>query len=421
MHRASSQLRSLQNNDCVAIVGGGPAGSFFAIHLLREARRLNRRIDVVIVEKRGPIELGPDGCQSRGCSFCAGGISPRLNEILKEHDLVVPDEIIQGRFDYVWIQGQWKNFRLRVPKDMQMYSVFRGSLPSRRSGRPGGFDGFLLGEAVKEGARILYGEVDAIAYTATGMPSLTVRTQSGERVSLDASFVSIATGINAHCGSDYRDDTLIASVRRLNPAFVPGKSRKAFIFELDVGEDYLERNLHRELYFIEYGSKHLALEHTALIPKGRFLTIAMIGKCVDEAVLPRDSQKILHDFLTLPQIDRILPGIEAAPLACACAPRMTVTPARSPFGDRFAIIGDAVGSRLNKDGMFSAHVTASRLAQAVLHDGIDKQALAREYGKAIKWLAADNRFGRMVFGASRVAFTRPVVSRIMYQAFATEC
>ena len=421
MHRAFSQLGTLQNNDCVAIVGGGPAGSFFAIHLLREARRLNRRIDVVIVEKRDPIESDPDGYQSRGCSFCAGGISPRLNELLKEHDLVVPDDIIQGRFDYVWIQGQWKNFRLRVPKDMQMYSVFRGSLPSRRSGRPGGFDGFLLGEAVKEGARILYGEVYAIAYTATGMPSLTVRTQSGERVSLDASFVSIATGINAHCGSDYRDDTLIASVRRLNPAFVPGKSRKAFIFELDVGEDYLERNLRREVYFIEYGSKHLALEHTALVPKGRFLTIAMIGKCVDEAVLPQDSRKIIHDFLTLPQINHILPGIEAAPLACACAPRMTVTTARSPFGDRFAIIGDAVGARLNKDGLFSAHVTANRLAQTVLQDGIDQQALAKGYGKAIQWLAVDNRFGRMVFGLSRVAFTRPVIGRITYQAYATEC
>jgi hypothetical protein len=100
---------------------------------------------------------------------------------------------------------------------------------------------------------------------------------------------------------------------------------------------------------------------------------------------------------------------------------MAVTPARPPFGDRFAIIGDAVGARLNKDGLFSAHVTASRLAQTVLHDGIDRQALAKGYGKAIKWLAADNRFGRMVFGLSRVAFTKPVVSRITYQAYATEC
>src|ERR1019366_8804043 len=86
----------------------------------------------------------------------------------------------------------------------------------------------------------------------------------------------------------------------------------------------------------------------------------------------------------------------------------------------FAIIGDAVGSRLYKDGLYSAHTTASRLAETLLHEGVDKQALARGYGKAIKWLVADNRFGQLVFAASRVAFTAPVVSRIVYQAFATE-
>ena len=48
---------------------------------------------------------------------------------------------------------------------------------------------------------------------------------------------------------------------------------------------------------------------------------------------------------------------------------MTVTTARSPFGYRFAIVGDAVGSRLNKDGLFSAHVTASHLADDNLGRG----------------------------------------------------
>ena len=416
----SSQSKGLQNSDRVAVVGGGPAGSFFAIHLLREARRLNRHLDLIIIEKRGPTNQCCDDFQCKGCNFCAGLLSPRLNEILDAQGLVVPDEIIQGRVDYVWIQGQWKNFGLRVPKDARMYSVFRGSLPGRRTGRPAGLDGFLLGKAVKEGARIQYGEVQAIAYDATGMPTLTVQAPSGEKTTLDANFVTIATGINARYGFENSADGLIASLKRMNPAFAPGKTRRALIFELDVGEEFLQRNMNREIYFIEYGSKHLDLEHTALIPKGRFLTVTLIGKCIDRAVLPRDSRQIVHDFLTLPQIDRILPGIAAAPLACACAPRMTVTPAASPFGDRFAIVGDAVGSRLNKDGLYSAHLTASRLAETLLHEGIDKQALSRGYGKTVKWLAADNRFGRIVFAVSRVAFTMPMLSRITYQASATE-
>ena len=151
------------------------------------------------------------------------------------------------------------------------------------------------------------------------------------------------------------------------------------------------------------------------------MTVALIGKCVDEADLPREGRQIARDFLTLPQIDRIFPGIAEAPITCACVPRMTVTTAGSPFADRCAFIGDAVGSRLNKDGLYSAYTTATQLAETVLVNGIDKQALVRGYGKTIKWLAADNRFGRMVFGLSRVAFTRPLVSRIVYQAFATEC
>ena len=417
----SSPPGSLQNDDRVAVVGGGPAGSFFAIHLLRAARRLGRNIEVVIIEKRGPTDPCSEDFQCRGCNFCAGLISPRLNKILDDHGLVVPEVIIQGRIDYVWIQGQWKNLRLRVPNDMRMYSVFRGSLPGRRSGRPAGFDGFLLGAASKDGARILYGEVHAVSYNPSGMPCLTVRPQSGADVSLDASFVTFATGINAHCGHDYRDDPLIASLHRLNPSFVPARTRKTFIFELDVGEDYLQRHLNREIYFVEYGSRHLSLEHAALIPKGRFLTVALIGKCVDEADLPREGRRIARGFLTLPQIDRIFPGIAEAPVTCACVPRMTVTTARSPFADRYAFIGDAVGSRLNKDGLYSAYTTATQLAETVLVNGVDRQALVRGYGKTVNWLAADNRSGRMVFGLSRVAFTRPLVSRIVYQAFATEC
>lgn len=417
MKRALPQ--GLADGDTVVVVGGGPAGALFAHHLLREGRRLGRHVDVVVVEKRGPTNSGSGDHGVRGCNHCAGGISPRLNEVLAEHGLTLPERIIQERIECVWLHGQWKNFRLPVPAQSLMCSVFRGSQPARRGAGAAGLDEFLLGEAAREGARILHGDARSISYNASGRPCLTVSTPAGE-VCLEAGFVTLASGINAGCGFEDRDDALSASVQRLLPAFVPGKSRRALIFELDVGEEYLKRNMHREVHFIEYGSRQFALEHAALMPKGRFLTAVMIGRHVDEADLPRDSQRVMREFLALPQIAQILPGLKAAPVACICCPRLTVTTARAPFGDRFAIIGDAVGSRLYKDGLFSAHVTASALAQTILHAGVDKRALARRYGKAVKWLAADNRYGRVVLRASQAAFARPAISRILYQSFATE-
>ncbi len=419
MRTPPSSLRLL-TGDRIAVVGGGPAGSFFAIHLLREARQVDLDLEVVIIEKRGPTDLNFDGYQCRGCNFCAGVISPRLNQVLETSGLSVPEEVIQGRIDHVWIHGRWKNFRLRVPENQRMYSVYRGSLPGKGRDSPAGFDGYLLAEAVKEGARVLHGEVETVAYSRSGKPVLTVKPGLGERFSFEASFVSFATGINAHYGVEGRSDALIASIKRLNPSFVPGRARKTLIFELDVGEGYLQHNLNREMYFIEFGSGQLAIEHTALIPKGRFLTVAMIGRCVDGAILPRDSRRLVKDFLFLPQVERILPGISAAPLGCVCAPKMAVTAASSPCGDRFALIGDAVGSRLNKDGLYSAFRTAIKLAQVVLHEGIDRQTLDRGYSKTIQWLEDDNRAGRIVYAVSRTAFAMPFLSRIVYQAFATE-
>jgi hypothetical protein len=46
-----------------------------------------------------------------------------------------------------------------------------------------------------------------MAYGASGLPGLTVRPNPERAYSLDASFVTFATGINAHCGLDYRDDS----------------------------------------------------------------------------------------------------------------------------------------------------------------------------------------------------------------------
>ena len=99
MGRASNRLISLEDNDKVVVVGGGPSGAFFAIHLLREARRLKRNIEVIIIEKKRRRKSVCYLWECEGCNFGAGIISPRLNGILKKSGLAVPEEIIQGEIN----------------------------------------------------------------------------------------------------------------------------------------------------------------------------------------------------------------------------------------------------------------------------------------------------------------------------------
>ncbi len=103
----------------VVVVGGGPAGSFFAIRLLRRARRSGRTVRVVILEKktrdlllpaRGLLLLG-------GLQLSAPAASPPAwptSSTRKGSRL--PDEIVESRADEVVVHGDWKSVRLPVPR-----------------------------------------------------------------------------------------------------------------------------------------------------------------------------------------------------------------------------------------------------------------------------------------------------------------
>jgi hypothetical protein len=65
-------------------------------------------------------------------------------------------------------------------------------------------------------------------------------------------------------------------------------------------------------------------------------------------------------------------------------------------------------------------VTARSLARTVIREGVDERAIAKGYSPTLDWLARDNRYGRAVFAISRLMLGTPLLSRILYQAFATE-
>ena len=406
----------------VCVVGGGPAGTFFAIQLFRQAKRAGRDIAVTIIEKKAQFHPAGRPWRRRGCNHCAGGISPRLHALMHDSGLDLPRELVREEFTHIWIHGLWKNFPLRVPAGQRMTAVFRGSLPGDRKDGRSGFDDFLLEKAAAEGAVIFSGEVRGIRYLPSGKPVLTVKTSPEDEEDITADFVAVAAGINPRPGRAVQESEFTESCRAIMPGFIPPGVRRTLVFELKPGRDYLRKYMDREIYFIESGSRNLPLEHIALVPKGDYLTVALVGKSIDRAVLPRDTRKVVRDFLSLPHIRTILPRIspENPPVVCACSPFMAVRPAKSPVADRVAMVGDALGARLYKDGLYSAFVTAEALARTVIHEGIDKSSLEKGYGRVMRWLETDNRYGRLVFGLIRTAFASPVLSRILYQAFATE-
>lgn len=410
----------LKDKDRVAVLGGGPAGAFFAIFLLRLAKKAHLDICVTIIDRRMVKEPGRPLQELKGCNFCAGIISPRLQKKLTENRIRISPDIICEKFTHIWIHGLWKNFPLRVPLGQGIFSVFRGTLPPDREGMIQGLDGFLLKKAIELGANIVTGEAKSIDYTQAHKPRLKITSPLGDMFFMESEFACICKGVGPISGEKCKKDSFSGSYQRINPLFVPAKTRPALIFELKPGSPYLKKYMNKELYIMVSGSKKLDLEHIALIPKKDYLTVSLVGKSIDNASFPEDIGPIIKIFLSLPRIQKILPALGNSPVVCTCCPSMAVAPARVPFSDRIALAGDAMGARLYRDGLFSSFISAKALAQTIIHKGVDKKSLSRGYGWVTRWLKTDNQYAKLVMGLIQRILKSPILNRILYQTFATE-
>ena len=419
--RETAGRLTLPDGATVVVVGGGPAGSFFAIRALRKARELGRTLDLTILERKTevcfyrPVAF----CSWEGCNHCAGGVSPRLADVLKENGIPLPEEVVEGRATEVTVHGDWKSIELPVPVGREMLSVFRGSRPKQRPDRYSNFDSFLLHQAAAEGAQVLTAEVGDLRRSSSGRPvvSYQLATEETSR-EMKADFTVFAAGVNRKPGMDLGSDPLFAVLAKVMPGLRPPQVRRAAICEMQAREELL-LTMEGEVHFAQYGSKELSIEMSSLIPKGQWITVVLLGKSIDRAD-PSQYLRIAEGFVMLPHIRRLLPRGAELRAVCACHPNMTVGAARRPFADRIALVGDMAVSRLYKDGLYSAYVTGSAVADCILTEGMDGASLRRRYWPVVRRFHVDNRFGRTVFLLSRLVFSRPLLSRILYQAILTE-
>lgn len=129
----------------------------------------------------------------------------------------------------------------------------------------------------------------------------------------------------------------------------------------------------------------------ALVPKGDYLNVSLlwqgpVAHAIEQFYISQ-AGALRHFFPTKPQS------------LCGCSPRILIRPATVYFGDRWVCVGDAVVSHLYKDGINSACLTSQAAMTAALEFGIGRDDFQRTYRPFCNHLAADNRYGAMLYAA----------------------
>ena len=145
----------LADGSRVGVIGGGPAGSFFAYFLLQVAQRVGLELQVDIYEARDFFALVP-----KGCNMCGGIISESLVQNLAAEGINLPPTVVQRGIDSYFLHMDVGSVRIETPMhEIRIAAVHRGAGPRglQLPLRFRGFDGYLLELAEAQGAKVIRG------------------------------------------------------------------------------------------------------------------------------------------------------------------------------------------------------------------------------------------------------------------------
>jgi len=383
-HNSKKVSRSLQNGATIAVVGGGPAGSFFSILALRAARERGLDLNVNLFDGKNFLNEGP-----KGCNMCAGVISRDLLGELEGLGLKIPQDRVQRRIDdYIFHTINGSHIVSAPSGKGSLPVVFRGNGP-RFSGEIGriSFDDYLLGKAVQAGATIVPSFVQDIELPEAPMARPVVRWRDG---SLPADLVVVASGVSTE---------FINKLTSRGIGYRPPRCVRAFQAELDLGDYNLEKHFGNSIHVFSIGLK--GIRFAAIIPKSRFATVSLVGD--------HDLDKShLMTFLSSPIVKNLFPGGWQLPERfCFCRPSLPISGGKNFFGDRLVIIGDAAMSRHYKNGIDSAFRTARYATDAIFRKDLSLKALKHTYGRPVKKeFKAENVFAKVLFALNDLVSPR---------------
>ena len=122
---AKSDDLALDDGSRVAVVGGGPAGSFFSHFLLDMAEHVGLRVGVDVYEPRDFCRPAPIGC-----NMCGGIVSEALVQHLATEGINLPETVIQRGIDSYVLHMDVGTVRIETPlNEKRIAAVHRGGGP----------------------------------------------------------------------------------------------------------------------------------------------------------------------------------------------------------------------------------------------------------------------------------------------------
>jgi len=368
--RRKERAKRLDDGARVAVIGAGPAGSLFSYFFLEMAQTIGLHVRVDIFEPRHFCHRGP-----AGCNHCGGVVSESLVQRLATEGIRLPDEVVQRGIESYTLHMDVGEAEIATPRaERRIAAVYRGNGP--RESEPletRSFDGFLLGLAQEKGVHLVQRLVTSMNRHGELMR---VGCADGHVDSYD--FVAVASGVNSR---------FLELLEWQSGAFRrPGRT-KTFICEFRLGRQVIRDTLGPSMHVFLLDIPRL--EFAALIPKGEYVTLCLLGEEIDDELIAR--------FFGSPEVAACFPDGQVPAHVCHCYPRINVTPSCPVFGERFVLIGDTGATRLYKDGIGAAYRTAKAAARAAIFHGVDAESMRRYYAPVCRGIARDNLIGKLVF------------------------
>lgn len=372
----SSTRLELTDGSSIAVVGGGPAGSFFSYFILEMTKRLAMEVQVSIYEPRDFSAPGPTGC-----NMCGGVVSESLVQVLATEGINLPPTVVQRGIASYMLHTDVGSARIETPlHEKRIAAVHRGAGPRDiKQVTWTSFDAHLQELAVAKGVRLIRDRVDEVT-CVDGRPQ--VKTRLGARETYD--LVTIAVGVNSPILKGFQNPV---------PTYKPPVTTKTYICEYALGREIISQYLGDSMHVFLLNIPRL--EFAAVIPKGEYASVCLLGEEIDAPMIKA--------FFASPAVRSCFPtGMSFEPASCHCAPRINTAAAVQPFADRMVFIGDSGVTRLYKDGIGGAYRTAKAAATTAVFHGISTEDFRRYYWPTCRRIDADNKMGKVIFAVARM-------------------